>query len=111
MELIDISHFHHCKIVTGVVLEATPFAEARKPAIKMVVDCGEFGIKKTSAQITAHYNPSNLVGRIVIALINIPPRRIAGFDSECLVLGAVPSDAGVVLLNTDQNVPPGTPIA
>jgi tRNA-binding protein len=51
------------------------------------------------------------VGRIVITLINIPPRRIAGFDSECLVLGAVPSDAGVVLLNTDQNVPPGTPIA
>jgi tRNA-binding protein len=111
MEIIDISHFHACKIVTGKVLEAELFTEARKAAIKMVVDCGEFGIKKTSAQITTHYNPSDLVGRTVITLINIPPRRIAGFESECLVLGAVPSDAGVVLLNTDQDLPSGTPIA
>lgn len=110
MEIIDISHFHGCKIVTGKVVEAEHFGEARKPAIKMLVDCGEFGIKKTSAQITTHYNPSDLVGRTVITLINIPPRRIAGFESQCLILGAIPANSGVVLLNTDQAVPPGTAI-
>lgn len=93
------------------MLEAEQFAEARKPAIKMLIDCGEYGLKKTSAQVTTHYNPSDLIGRTVITLINIPVKKIAGFESECLVLGAVPSGAGVVLLNTDQPVPTGTLIA
>ena len=94
----------------GTVLTAEPFPEARKPAIKLTIDFGELGVKRSSAQLTMHYTPEQLVGRQVIAAVNLGTRRIAGFESEVLVLGAMPSATEVVLLNADQRVPNGTRI-
>jgi tRNA-binding protein len=96
----------------GTVLTAEPFPEARKPAIKLTIDFGaELGVKRSSAQLTIHYTPERLVGRQVIAAVNLGTRRIATFDSEVLVLGAMPNPAEVVLLNPDHPVPNGTRIA
>ncbi|HEX7938996.1 MAG TPA: tRNA-binding protein [Gemmatimonadaceae bacterium] len=95
----------------GTVLTATAFPEARKPAIKLTIDFGpELGIKRSSAQLTVHYTPEQLVGRQVIAAVNLGTRRIAGFESEVLVLGAMPTTTEVVLLAPDQRVENGTRI-
>lgn len=95
----------------GTVLEAAPFPEARVPAIRLVIDFGpEVGVKRSSAQITARYTPEVLVGRKVVAVVNMPPRRIAGFSSEVLVLGAMPRQGDVVLLCLDHPVDDGARI-
>ncbi len=95
----------------GTVLESSPFPEARKPSIKLRIDFGaELGERHSSAQLTAHYRPEELIGKQVIAVTNIGTRKIAGFVSEVLVLGAMPSPTEVVLLRTDQPVPNGTRI-
>lgn len=95
-------------IRAGVVLDAEEFPQARKPAIKLRIDFGEeIGIKRSSAQITARYTPEELVGRQVVAVVNFPPRRIAGFESEVLVLGAYSEAGEVVLLAPDASVPRG----
>jgi tRNA-binding protein len=95
----------------GTVLTAETFPEARKPSIKLSIDFGpELGVKRSSAQITTHYTPAQLVGRQVIAAVNLGTRRIAGFESEVLVLGAMPAPTEVVLLSADQRVPNGTRI-
>ncbi|GAA6189059.1 tRNA-binding protein [Litorivita sp. NS0012-18] len=95
-------------IRAGRVIRAEAFPEARKPAIKLWVDFGEeIGERKTSAQITAHYDPEVLVGKTVMGVVNFPPRQIGKFMSEVLVLG-VPDAAGeVVLISPDQEVPLG----
>jgi len=96
----------------GTVLAAEPFPEARKPAIKLRIDFGpELGEKRTSAQLTRRYTPEELVGRQVVAVVNIGTRRIAGFTSEVLVLGGVPEEGDVVLLDVDARVPEGTRVA
>lgn len=96
----------------GTVLAAEPFPEARKPAIKLTIDFGpEIGVKRSSAQITTHYAPDQLVGRQVVAAVNLGTRRIAGFASEVLVLGACPEPGDVILLSPDQRVPDGTRIS
>ncbi|HEU4787330.1 MAG TPA: tRNA-binding protein [Gemmatimonadaceae bacterium] len=95
----------------GTVVHAEEFAEARKPSIKLLIDFGsEIGQKRSSAQLTAHYTPAQLVGRQVVAAVNIGTRRIAGFTSEVLVLGAMPTSTEVVLLAVDQPVANGTRI-
>lgn len=107
---IDWHDFEKIEMRVGTVLEAQPFPEARKPALKLRIDFGPFGIRKTSAQITAFYTPETLVGKQVVAVLNFPPKQIGPFISECLVLGAVAPD-GVTLLQTGQPVANGLRIA
>lgn len=96
----------------GTVLTAAPFPEARKLSLKLTIDFGaELGVKRSSAQLTARYSPETLVGRQVVAAVNLGARRIAGFDSQVLVLGAMASPTDVVLLAPDQPVPDGTRVA
>lgn len=96
----------------GTVLTAEPFPEARKPSIRMTIDFGpDLGVKRSSAQLTVHYTPADLVGRQVVAAVNLGTRRIAGFDSEVLVLGACPTSAEVILLALERPVENGTRIA
>lgn len=87
----------------GTIVTAQLFPEARKPAYKLEIDFGsEIGIKKTSAQITDHYQPDDLIGRQIIAVVNFPPKQIANFISECLVLGSVDEDQKVTLLQPER---------
>ena len=100
--------FEKVDVRVGTVVEAKPFPEARKPSMKLMVDFGpEVGTRKTSAQLTVRYEPEGLVGRQVLAVINFPPKRIAGFESEVLVLGVPDGNKDVVLLSPDHRVPPG----
>ncbi|QFU07355.1 Methionine--tRNA ligase [Rhodobacteraceae bacterium THAF1] len=99
--------FQKLDIRVGRIVEAEPFPEARKPAIKLRVDFGDLGIKRSSAQITAHYDVDGLVGRQVLAVVNFPPRQIGPIMSEVLVLGVPDADGEVVLLSPDQDVPLG----
>lgn len=91
----------------GTVLSAVPFPEARNPSYVLVIDFGPLGQRKTSAQITDLYQPEDLVGRQLIAVVNFPPKQIANIMSECLVLGAVGDDKTVNLLRTDSPVENG----
>lgn len=108
----SIDDFTKLDIRIGTVISANPFPEARTPAIKLEIDFGEeLGIRKSSAQITKRYSPEDLPGRQVVAVVNFPAMRIAGFKSEVLVLGGVPDEGDVVLLKPDQAVPNGTKIS
>ncbi|MGO4346610.1 chaperone CsaA [Paenibacillus sp. MCAF9] len=109
--MATIEDFMKLDIRIGTVIHAEPFPEARRPAIKLEIDFGDFGVKHSSAQITERYEPEQLIGSQVAAVMNFPVRRIAGFKSEVLVIGGVPSEGDVVLLKPDQPVPNGTPIA
>ena len=108
MAEISWKDFEKVDVRVGRVGAAEPFPEARKPSIKLSVDFGpEVGEKRTSAQLTAHYTVEDLVGRQVVAVVNFPPKRIAGFKSEVLVLGVPDEDDEGVLLSPARDVPPG----
>lgn len=102
------ANFESLDIRAGTVVSADEFPEARKPAYKLRIDFGELGVKQSSAQITAVYSPEELVGRQVVAVVNFEPKRVAGFKSECLVLGIDNSDGEVVLLAPERSVPNGS---
>ena len=106
---ISPEDFFRADIRAGTVVAAEEFPTARKPAYKLVIDFGPLGTRKSSAQITARYTPAELIGRTVIAVVNFPPRQIADFRSEVLVLGVTDGVSGdVVLLRPDTEVKPGT---
>jgi tRNA-binding protein len=108
MATIEFEDFERVDIRVGTVVDAQPFPEARKPSIKLWIDFGEpMGVKTSSAQITVHYAPDQLIGRQVCAVVNFPPRRIGAFTSEVLTLGLPDADGAVVLIRPDFHVPIG----
>ncbi|MDE0983941.1 MAG: tRNA-binding protein [Yoonia sp.] len=108
MAEISFDDFMAVDVRVGTVVQAEPYPEARKPAIKIWVDFGgQIGVKKTSAQVTVHYTPQTLVGRQVMAVVNFPPRQIGKFMSEVLVLGFPDEDGAIVLATPDKPVPQG----
>ena len=107
---ISWGDFERVDMRVGVVVDAREFPEARHPALKLEIDFGPLGIKRSSAQITRHYTPAALVGRRVIAVVNFPPKRIGPFVSEVLVLGAYDDAGEVILLRPDVDVSPGSRI-
>lgn len=112
MEQTNIQTFEQIDIRVGTILTAMVFTKARKPAYQLTIDFGEeTGIKKSSAQITTFYTPETLIGKQVVAVVNFPPRQIADFMSECLVLGLVGKEGGVVLLQPERPVPNGLKVA
>jgi len=107
-QTIDFDDFLKVEIRAGTVVKAESFPEARKPAIKLVIDFGpEIGEKKSSAQINVHYTPVELVGRQVMAVTNFPPRQIGPFMSEVLTLGFADHNGDIVLAQIDKDVPNG----
>ncbi|MCF1502527.1 tRNA-binding protein [Afifella sp. H1R] len=107
-ETIAFDDFLKVDIRVGRIVEAAPFPEARKPAYRLLIDFGEeIGQKKSSAQITKHYEPAELVGRQVLAVVNFPPRQIGPMRSEVLTLGVPDTDGEVVLIEPNLDVPVG----
>jgi tRNA-binding protein len=107
-ETISYAEFEAVDIRVGTIIDAQPFPQARKPAIKLTIDFGaEIGVKRSSAQITIHYKPDQLIGRQVCAVVNFPPRQIGPFMSEVLTLGMPDEDGAVVLVRPDFKVPNG----
>jgi tRNA-binding protein len=108
MPEITYDDFVRVDVRVGTVLEAAPLEGARKPAIRLAIDFGpEIGVKKSSAQLTAHYTPEGLVGRQVAAVVNFPPRQIGKFMSQVLTLGFPDRDGAVVLVVPDKTIPNG----
>lgn len=110
-EEVTFEEFQRLRIHAGTIVEAVPNLQARVPAYVLRIDFGPLGLRTSSAQITRHYTPQDLVGRQVVAVMNFPPKRVAGIKSEVLVLGTVSAAEGVVLLHPSFPVANGTPVA
>lgn len=108
--MISWEDFEKINIRTGTIVEINDFPKARKPAYKLKIDFGESGIKQSSAQITKHYTKEQLIGQQVVAVVNFPPKQIAGFFSECLVLGIYDENYDVILLQPEREVTNGLKI-
>jgi tRNA-binding protein len=108
MDQISYTDFEAVDVRVGTIINAQLFPEARKPAFKLTIDFGpEIGVKRSSAQLTVHYRPDQLLGRQVCAVVNFPPRQIGPFISEVLTLGMPDEDGAVVLVRPDLRVPNG----
>jgi len=103
--------FEKLEICVGKIIDVKDFPEAKKPAYKLMIDFGKFGIKKSSAQITAVYSKEELLGKQIVAVTNFPPKKIVDFISEVLVLGVITKDNKVILLKPEREVGPGDKIA
>ncbi len=110
MTEISYEDFRKVDIRVGRIVQVDDFPQARKPAFKVRIDFGPLGVKTSSAQITTHYTKADLLGRLVIAVVNFPPRQIANFFSEVLTLGVMLKDDEVVLVGPDREVPLGLEI-
>ena len=106
-EKLTWDEFQKVEMRVGTVVSAEEFAEAKNPAYKMIIDFGDYGKRKTSAQITNIYQPKDIIGKQVIAVINFPPKQIANIMSECLVLGAVGEKNDVILIGPERKVENG----
>ena len=111
MDQITWGDFAKVDIRVGRVVQADDFPQAKKPAYKLRIDFGDLGVKTSSVQITTHYKREELVGRLVLAVTNFPPRQIANFFSEVLTLGVVQGEGDIVLIGPDRDVPLGLRIA
>lgn len=111
MKEINWEDFEKLEIRTGTIIKAEPFQKAKKSAYKLLIDFGDSGIRKSSAQITTHYLPDELTGLQIIAVVNFPPKQVADYLSECLVLGIVQDDGSVILLHPGKPVTNGLRIA
>ncbi len=106
-----IEDFAKLDIRVGRIVEVWPFPEARRPAYQLIIDFGPLGTLRSSAQLPPTYpDPAALAGRLVVGVVNFPARRIAGFESQVLVLGALPADGRIPLLGVDEGASPGDPI-
>lgn len=111
MQELNWIDFQKVEMRAGTVIKAEIFKEAKQPALKLQVDFGEFGIKKSSAQITQLHTPEDLLGKQIVAVINFSPKQIANMMSECLVLGAVDDELGISVLSPHHKVTNGTKIS
>ena len=112
MEQISFGDFAKIDIRVGRIVQAEEFPQARKPAYKLRIDFGpSIGIKNSSAQITKYYDTQDLVGKLVLGVVNFPPRQIATFFSDVLTLGVILGEGDICLIQPDRDVPLGTPIA
>jgi tRNA-binding protein len=111
MPQITYEDYTKVDIRVGRIVQVDDFPKARKPAYKLRIDFGELGVKTSSAQITTHYRKEDLQNRLVIAVVNFPPRQIADFFSEVLTLGVIQAEGDVVLVGPDRDVPLGLRIA
>lgn len=110
MPPITYDQFLEVDMRVGRIVAADAFPKARKPAYKLRIDFGPLGIKTSSAQITKYYPAGDLVGKLVLAVVNFPPRRVADFDSEVLALGVLLGEGDVVLVQPERDVPLGSRI-
>ena len=108
--VITWEDFEKIEIRVGTIVKVNDFPKAKKPAYQLTIDFGEHGMKQSSAQITVHYSKEDLLNRQIIAVVNFPPKKIADFISECLVLGVYDENNHVVLLNADRAVKNGSKI-
>ncbi len=108
MENASFEDFQNIDLRVGTILSAESFPEARKPAYKLTINFGAHGTKQSTAQITKQYNAEELLGRQVVAVFNFPPKKVAGFKSEVLVLGATPDADDVILLSPENELPNGS---
>jgi tRNA-binding protein len=111
MENASFEDFQKIDLRVGTIINAEEFPEARKPAYKLTIDFGDLGTKQSSAQITKRYKLEELIGRQIVAVFNFPPRKIAGFSSEVLVVGATAETDDVVLLAPENELPNGSLVA
>ena len=110
--MADITYddFLRVDIRVGRIVDVDDFPKARKPAYKLRIDFGALGVKSSSAQLLKHYQKADLLGKLVLAVVNFPPRQIADFFSEVLTLGVIVTDGDVVLVHPDRDVPLGAPL-
>lgn len=109
-EELTWNDFMKVEMRIGTIISAEKFEEVRNPAYKIMIDFGDFGVKKTSAQITTLYKPEEIIGKQVIAVVNFPPKQIANIMSECLVLGGVGEGKEVILIEPERKVKNGMKI-